>query len=108
MGFLSAVARLPRIEDRLAIFFSWLCDRWGRVGREEMLIPIPLSHELIARAIGAQRPPVTSALSQLAKRDLVLRQPDKTWIVRGELASSAVLAAEESRRDHVMHMTLSQ
>jgi len=49
-----------------------------------VVVSLPLTHELLARLIGAQRPSVTTALGELAARGAVLRQ-EQRWILGGDL-----------------------
>ncbi len=44
----------------------------------------PLTHGVLARLIGAQRPSVTLALGKLRERDLIDRDPDGRWILLGD------------------------
>jgi CRP/FNR family transcriptional regulator, cyclic AMP receptor protein len=67
-----AVTNLKHVETRLLVQFWHLAERWGRVGREGVSVSLPLTHELLAKLVGAARPSVTTALGQLAARgDLV-------------------------------------
>jgi CRP/FNR family transcriptional regulator, cyclic AMP receptor protein len=59
--------------------FWHLADRWGRVGPESIAIHVPLTHEMLAKLVGATRPTVTTALSRLAARDLLVRGADGIW-----------------------------
>jgi CRP/FNR family transcriptional regulator, cyclic AMP receptor protein len=67
-----AVTNLRHVETRLLVQFWHLAERWGRVGREGVTVSLPLTHELLAKLVGAARPSVTTALGHLAARgDLV-------------------------------------
>jgi CRP-like cAMP-binding protein len=76
-----AVAQLPRVDTRLLIALWHLSERWGTVRPEGRVLPGFLSHELLGWIIGARRPSVTTALGQLAARELVKRQADGTWLL---------------------------
>jgi len=58
--------------------FWHLAERWGRVGRDGVTITLPLTHELLAKLVGAARPSVTTALGDLAARGLLTRDQD-SW-----------------------------
>ena len=58
-------------------------SRWGRVGNEGVTIPLRLTHAVLSELVAARRPTVTSALTQLSKRDLVL-STDAGWLLRGD------------------------
>jgi CRP/FNR family transcriptional regulator, cyclic AMP receptor protein len=80
-----AVRQALRIEDRLLLTLWHLADRWGRVSpRGTVLGLTPLTHGVLARLIGAQRPSVTLALGKLRERELIDRDPDGRWILLGD------------------------
>jgi CRP-like cAMP-binding protein len=47
-------------------------------------LSVPLTHELLARIVGARRPTVTSALRNLRADGLVTRGPGGSWLLHGE------------------------
>lgn len=79
-----ALARLPRVEDRLLVLFWHLADRFGRVERDGVVLPLRLSHALIAELVFAQRPSVTRSLHALVGRGLLRRRPAGGWLLLGE------------------------
>jgi CRP-like cAMP-binding protein len=98
-----AVRQALRIEDRLLLTLWHLADRWGRVSpRGTVLGLAPLTHGVLARLIGAQRPSVTLALGRLRERDLIDREPDGRWVLLGDPPGESLqrdtLAAGEARR----------
>jgi hypothetical protein len=80
LALMMAIVHHPRIEIRLHMLFWHLADRWGRVGRDGVTLPLNLSHSLLADLIAAQRPSVTGALGKLYERDLV-SQVDRGWLL---------------------------
>jgi len=66
----------PRAEVRIALLLWHLAERWGTVGPNGVLVPLPLTHRLIGQLVGAERPSVSHALSRLANADLVTREPN--------------------------------
>lgn len=82
-----AIGHLTRVDDRLLLLFWHLSERWGRVKTEGVVLELHLTHMLLARLVGAQRPSVTTALGQLAERGLVRRLPDRTWLLPHESMS---------------------
>lgn len=81
---LLAIAQLGGLELRLLALLWHLADRFGRVEREGVVIPLRLTHEVLARLAGAQRPSVTTALSRLRRAGLVRRAPAGCWLLHGE------------------------
>jgi CRP/FNR family cyclic AMP-dependent transcriptional regulator len=76
-----AISDVRHIKPRLLLLFWHLADRWGRMGRDGVAIPLRLTHEVIAQLIGAQRPTVSTALQALAREGLLTRAPDRTWLL---------------------------
>lgn len=52
------------LELRLYLLFWHLTDRFGKVEREGVLVPLTLKHETLARLVRARRPSVTTALGR--------------------------------------------
>ena len=84
LGLHLAIRCLRRVDARLLVLFWHLAERWGRVTPGGVVVSLPLTHELLARLIGAQRPSVTTALGELGARGAVLRQ-EQRWILGGDL-----------------------
>jgi CRP/FNR family cyclic AMP-dependent transcriptional regulator len=57
-----ALVQLPRLSARLHFLLWHLADRFGRVHKDGVLLPIPLSHAMLADLVSAQRPPVSRAM----------------------------------------------
>ena len=79
-----AVTDLRRVDDRLILFFWHMADRWGRVGPDGVLVPLPVTHDVLAQLVCAQRPTVTSALGRLADAGYIRRRRDRTWLLSPE------------------------
>ncbi len=75
-----ALGQVPRIEGRLLLLFWRLSDRWGRVTTDGIVIPLRLTHEMLAALVAARRPSVTSALGRLADGGLLERR-DGGWLL---------------------------
>ncbi|HEX7291448.1 MAG TPA: Crp/Fnr family transcriptional regulator [Conexibacter sp.] len=87
-----ATSHLTRVDARLELLFWGLADRWGRVSPDGVVLELPLTHQVLGRLVGAQRPSVTTALSDLARRGLVERREDGAWILRGDPPGEAPAA----------------
>jgi CRP/FNR family transcriptional regulator, cyclic AMP receptor protein len=76
-----AISHQTRVEDRLLLLFWHFAQRWGRVGRDGVRLELSLTHDALGRLVGAQRPSVTTALGMLAERGLLVRAPDRSWVL---------------------------
>ncbi len=75
-----AIVHQTRVDVRLHMLFWHLADRWGRVRTDGVSLPLRLTHNVLADLTAARRPTVTSALSELARRDLVKPAQDG-WLL---------------------------
>lgn len=82
-----AVSQLPRVEERLLALFWLLAERWGRVGSGGVIVPLSLTHEILGRLVGAQRPTVTLALKALAAEGSLGRRRDGSWLLSARSAA---------------------
>jgi len=76
-----AITDLRRVDDRLMLFFWHLADRWGRVGPDGVTVALPVTHDVLAQLVCAQRPTVTSALKRLSDQGQIRRRSDKKWLL---------------------------
>jgi CRP/FNR family transcriptional regulator, cyclic AMP receptor protein len=81
LAVLGALTQLPRVELRLLTLLWHLSSVWGRVSAEGVVVPFALTHEMLGRFVGAQRPTVTLAARQLEDDGLVGRGDDGTWVL---------------------------
>ena len=81
LGLRIGISHLDRVEARLLILFVHLADRWGRPAAEGRVLEAPLTHALLAALTGARRPSVTTALTALSRRELIVRRADGSWLV---------------------------
>jgi CRP/FNR family transcriptional regulator, cyclic AMP receptor protein len=79
-----AIASQPRLEVRLALLLWHLAARWGRVEPGGIRLPLPLTHQLLGRLIGAERPSVSHALARLARAGVVTGHGDE-WHLHGRV-----------------------
>jgi hypothetical protein len=83
LAVLQAIGQLTRIDDRVLTLLWHLAERWGRVRPDGIVLPVRLTHKVIARLIGARRPSVTTAIGLLERKGLVERRVDGGWLLRG-------------------------
>ncbi len=78
-----AIVHQPRVGIRLQMLLWHLADRWGRVGPDGIIVPLQITHAVLADLVAARRPSVTVALSELAKQGQV-RSIQRGWLLSGE------------------------
>ena len=78
----SAVSGMRGIDRKLVMLFWHLGERWGELSPDGVVLPLPLTHELIATMIGSRRPTVTAALHRLASSGQLTRS-GAGWRIRG-------------------------
>jgi hypothetical protein len=98
LAITQAISQLNRVDRRLLALFWHLAERWGRVSREGILVPLALSHRLIGELVGARRPTVSTALAELAREGQLVRRDDGTWLLTGEPVAASASAAEVIRQ----------
>jgi len=96
-----AISQLTRVDRRLKALFWHLAERWGRVGGEGVVIPLALTHRILGQLVGARRPTVSTALSELAERDELVRRPDGSWLLRGDPPDASTLERTAVRHARV-------
>jgi CRP-like cAMP-binding protein len=80
-----AITNLKHVETRVLLEFWYLAERWGRVGPGGVTITLPLTHDLLARLVGAARPSVTTALGNLSARGVLTRKGNSWLLSHGSL-----------------------
>ncbi len=83
LAFHLAVSHLKLVEMRLLVILWYYADRWGRVTPGGVLLPLRMTHGLLARIVGARRPSVSTALGRLQDRGLVERTDNGQWLLLG-------------------------
>lgn len=76
-----AICHLRRVRDRLLFLFWMLADRWGKVTPEGVVVPLSVTHRMLAQVVGAHRPSVTLALRRLEAERRLSRS---AWVLTGE------------------------
>lgn len=74
------ICQLPRVADRLLAMMWLLAEAWGRVTPVGVTLPLSITHETFGALIGARRPTVSLALTELVERGAVVRQ-DGGWLL---------------------------
>jgi CRP-like cAMP-binding protein len=95
---LMAIVHHARVNIRVHMVLWHLADRWGRVRSEGVLLPLAITHSVLADMVAARRPTVTTALSELARLDLV-RPVEGGWLLPGERPGELEELAEAINRE---------
>jgi CRP-like cAMP-binding protein len=82
LAVIMAIVHYPRIDTRIHMLFWHLAARWGHVTPDGTVLPLPITHALLAEMIGSRRPTVTKALAQLTDEGLVT-QLRGGWLLTG-------------------------
>lgn len=78
-----AIIHQARVNIRLLMLLWHLADRWGRVRAEGVVLPLHLTHSVLADLVAARRPTVTTSLTELGRQGLV-EALDRGWLLRGD------------------------
>jgi CRP/FNR family transcriptional regulator, cyclic AMP receptor protein len=78
-----AIVHQARVDVRLHMLLWHLAGRWGRVRSDGVLVPLRLTHAILADLVAARRPTVTSALTELGRAGLV-QSVQEGWLLSGE------------------------
>jgi CRP-like cAMP-binding protein len=83
LSLMQAISQLNGVDRRLLTLFWHLAERWGRVTRAGVVVPVVVPHRVLAQLVGARRPTVSSALGQLAARGELVREKEGGWLLTG-------------------------
>jgi CRP-like cAMP-binding protein len=89
LAILLTISSMPRVDARVQALLWHLADRWGHVTLDGVVVPVRLTHDMIGRLVGAHRPSVTTALSELSRAGRISRLPHG-WLLRGDPPSVAM------------------
>jgi CRP/FNR family transcriptional regulator, cyclic AMP receptor protein len=78
-----AIVHQARVNVRLHMLFWHLAERWGRVRSEGVILPLNLTHAVLADLVAARRPTVTTALTELSRLGLV-QTSGNGWLLLGD------------------------
>ncbi len=84
-----AIVHQARVHVRLRMLLWHLAERWGRVRTEGVILPLQLTHAVLADLVAARRPTVTTALNELARQGSV-QVSRGGWLLSGEAPGELV------------------
>jgi CRP-like cAMP-binding protein len=93
-----AISHVVGVDARLFLLLSHMAERWGRVTPDGLLLPLPLTNEMIGTIIGARRPSVSTAVRKLSDAGLVERCGDGSWLLRPRTDRRGALGAMDLDR----------
>jgi CRP/FNR family cyclic AMP-dependent transcriptional regulator len=93
LQILMAIVHHARVNVRVHMLLWHLAGRWGRVRSEGVVLPLTITHSVLADMVAARRPTVTTALSELARMNLV-RPVEGGWLLHGERPGELLELAE--------------
>lgn len=76
---LLAVTQARRADVRLRALFWHLADRWGHVTPDGVVLPLRLTHTVIAQLTGLRRPSVSLSLAELERSGEIVRRSKSSW-----------------------------
>ena len=80
-SILLAITQARRADVRLRTLFAHLADRWGRVTPEGIVLPLRLTHTVIAQLTGLRRPSVSISLGELERTGEIIRLSKNHWLI---------------------------
>ncbi len=87
LSILLALTQARRADERLRTLFWHLADRWGRVTPEGIVLPLNLTHSVIAQLTGLRRPSVSISLGELERAGEIVRLSKSLWLISRELGT---------------------
>ena len=74
---------------RLRTLFWHLADRWCRVTPDGVVLPLRLTHSLIAQLTGLRRPSVSISLGELERAGEIVRLSKGSWLIARDGSATA-------------------
>lgn len=81
MAVRTAIPQIRRADDRLRMLFRELAARWGKVTPDGILVPLPLTNQLVAELVCLRRPTASSTMTRLARTGEIVRRPGRGFLV---------------------------
>jgi CRP/FNR family transcriptional regulator, cyclic AMP receptor protein len=89
----AAIANVRHAETRVLLALWSLADRWGRVTTDGVVVPVPLTHQLVAHITSLQRPTASAAIGHLRRDGRLSRRDDGCWVLHGDPPARARASA---------------
>jgi CRP-like cAMP-binding protein len=75
------ISHIARADHRLLLILQHLAERWGRTTSKGTVLPLALTHQVLAHLTSSRRPTVTLAARTLSDEGCVRRLSDKSWVL---------------------------
>jgi hypothetical protein len=89
-----AISCITGLRVRLLALLWQLAGRWGKVGHEGVAVPLPLTHAMLGRLVGASRPSVSTALKELEHAGEISRRVGGGYMLHGDPTHALALEDE--------------
>ena len=99
LSILLALTQARRADVRLRTLFWHLADRWGRVTPGGVVLPLNLTHRVIAELTGLRRPSVSLSLGELERTGEIVRLSKSQWLIAHPEEHRAASAGRAARGD---------
>ncbi len=83
LSFRTALLELKHVDLRVLLLLWHLADRWGQVRADGIVVALPLTHELVARMVGAHRTTVSLAVHSLKEEGRLGSTDPQGWVLLG-------------------------
>ncbi|HYC81231.1 MAG TPA: Crp/Fnr family transcriptional regulator [Solirubrobacterales bacterium] len=80
----AAIASVRGLDERLLTLFWHLAERHGSFTADGVVLPLPLTHQILAELVGARRPSVSVSLGRLARQGRAVRV-EAGWLLERQL-----------------------
>src|SRR3954454_13122645 len=84
MAVTLGIAQMTGVELRLLAVLWHLAERFGHPEGDRWILPVRLTHQMLAALVRTHRTTATGALTRLADQGLAIRCEDGAWALRGE------------------------
>jgi CRP/FNR family transcriptional regulator, cyclic AMP receptor protein len=88
------IAHMRRAEHRMLLILWHLADCWGIVTPDGIVLPLPLSHDIVGQLSASRRSTATLALSALEQTEKVKRLPDGSWLLTAQAERAVEIIAD--------------
>jgi CRP/FNR family transcriptional regulator, cyclic AMP receptor protein len=80
----AAISNIVGMETRVLTVLWQLAERWGAFEEGGVVLSLPVTHDFLAKLVGARRPSVTQALGELTEAGKLRRLPDGRFRLMGD------------------------